>query len=187
MQGLIPQCSKEYLSLSALNADSLKGSLVCTSVGMLKIPDTVSPTIVWTHENAAHTGRNGQRCSCDCWTYPGKVTPISRKGPMKHQLFFLKYEMHAYNLPTVWERGTAPGSWGPYRQTANSWTLSPQATLYNHQHTDATTGVHLFTVIYACPTAGNRMIIWNHSAFCFLTRVWKNLHQKCGGVKVGSS
>ena len=34
------------------------------SMRTLKIPNTGSHTIVWTHENTTHTDRNGYRCSC---------------------------------------------------------------------------------------------------------------------------
>ena len=36
---------------------------ICTQV---QIPSNGSHTMVWTHENAAGAGRNGQRCSCSC-------------------------------------------------------------------------------------------------------------------------
>ena len=48
---------------------------------MLKIPNTGSHTIVWTH-NTTCTDRNGWRCSGSCCVlprYPGKATWISRK------------------------------------------------------------------------------------------------------------
>ena len=35
-----------------------------------KIPNTGSHTVVWTHKNTAHTGRNEQRCSCGFCTIP---------------------------------------------------------------------------------------------------------------------
>ena len=39
---------------------------ICT----LKIPNSGTHTIVWTHRNTAHTGRNGWRCSCGCYALP---------------------------------------------------------------------------------------------------------------------
>ena len=35
-------------------------------VRALKITNTGSHTIIWTHENTVHTDRNWQRCSCGC-------------------------------------------------------------------------------------------------------------------------
>ena len=55
-------CRLSYSVCTAPCVQSHASTLVC----MLKIPNAGSRTIVWTHKNAAHTDRNGQRCSCGC-------------------------------------------------------------------------------------------------------------------------
>ena len=62
-------------------------SHAATSACALKIPNTGSHTIVWTHENTAHTDRNGWRCSCGCCSLTrSKAARISRMGLMKYCL-----------------------------------------------------------------------------------------------------
>ena len=43
-----------------------------TPVRTLKTTNTGSHTVVWTHENTAHTDRNGLYCSCSCCALPRK-------------------------------------------------------------------------------------------------------------------
>ena len=55
-------CRFSYSVCTAPCVQLHASTLLC----MLKIPDAGSRTIVWKHENAAHTDRNGQHCSCGC-------------------------------------------------------------------------------------------------------------------------
>ena len=65
--GLSPMCSNNKNSpiVNKISADSptLPAS---KPVHTLKIPNTGSHTIVWTHKNTPCTGRNRQCCSCSC-------------------------------------------------------------------------------------------------------------------------
>ena len=47
------------------------------------------PLPAWTHENTAQSDRNGQRCSCGCCVYPGRVTRIPRMGLIIQNADFL--------------------------------------------------------------------------------------------------
>ena len=79
---------RDFSSGSTFSADSLTAfvqpSSVCNRmrqemhVHTLKIPNTGSHAVAWTHENAAHAGKNGlrvYRCSCGCYTLTKEVDP----------------------------------------------------------------------------------------------------------------
>ena len=70
-----------------------------TSVGTLKIPSTVSHTIVRTDGNTARINRNGSAALAAAVHYPGKATRISRKGQRstKNQIHLYIYDpYHIY-------------------------------------------------------------------------------------------
>ena len=82
---------RDFSSGSTFSADCLTAfvhpSSVCNRmrqemhVHTLKIPNTSSHAVAWTHENAAHAGKNGLRCSCGCCTLTKEVDPkFSTKG-----------------------------------------------------------------------------------------------------------